>query len=231
MCAVENTPFELGPTVKTVVLGSEVSLPELASTLRRLDDDDGARVVLLAGSWHCSSGLPIGEDDPVAALAALTLPVVAWVDGPCFDEALELLLAADLRFASSRSTFRMTHVPGGRLPVHGGTQRLARIVGRAQALRLLATGEEISAVEGARIGLLNSLAGEEEVRVTCRSVANAGPIAVRYAKEAIVSGADMHLRDGLRLEGDLSVLLQSTGDRAEGLLSFENKRRPRFDGR
>ncbi|MXW31098.1 MAG: hypothetical protein F4Z88_10380 [Chloroflexi bacterium] len=205
----------------------------LAAALLALDADAEARVLLLSGDWSAiGASLREGaDDDPVAALAALRIPVVAWVDGDCHDEALELALAADIRIAGESAAFRMGHVREGRLPSHGGTQRLTRAVGRGQALRLLLTGETLDADDALRVGLVHDVADLEDAEALAAAIADAGPIAAQYVKEAIAASADLPLRDGMRLEADLSILLHSTADRAEGLRSFAEKRKARFEGR
>ena len=204
----------------------------LASALRELDAGTDARVLLLSGDWSAiGAGVRDGaDDDPVAALAALRIPIVAWVDGACHDEALELALAADIRIAGESAAFRMGDVREGRIPSHGGTQRLTRAVGRGQALRLLLTGETLDADDALRAGLVHDILDLDEAEALAADIAQAGPIAAQYVKEAIAASADLPLRDGMRLEADLSILLHSTADRAEGLRSFTEKRKPRFEG-
>ncbi len=205
----------------------------LTAALLELDADDDARVLLLSGDWS-AVGVSVrddADDDPVAALAALRIPVVAWVDGDCHDEALELALAADIRIAGESATFRMGHAREGRMPSHGGTQRLTRAVGRGQALRLLLAGETLDADDALRIGLVHDVGDLEDAEALASSIADAGPIAAQYVKEAIAAAPDLPLREGMRLEADLSILLHSTADRAEGLRSFAEKRKARFEGR
>jgi enoyl-CoA hydratase len=121
-------------------------------------------------------------------------------------------------------------IPGG-----GGTQRLPRLIGRGKALELILTGARISAAEALRIGLIERMvpAGEALTAASelARTIAEKAPIALRYAKEAVVKGLGMALEDGLRLEGDLSTLLRTTEDRVEGAKAFLEKRKPRWTGR
>ena len=204
----------------------------LTAALLALDADTRARVLLLSGDWSAAGASlrDASDDDPVAALAALRIPVVAWVDGDCHDEALELALAADIRLAGESAAFRMGHAREGRIPSHGGTQRLTRAVGRGQALRLLLTGETLDADEALRTGLVHDVGVVEDAEELAAAIADAGPIAAQYVKEAIAASADLPLRDGMRLEADLSILLHSTADRAEGLRAFAEKCKPRFEG-
>lgn len=207
----------------------------LTEALVALDAAPAARVLLLSGDWS-AIGASLREqratdNGSVAALAALRIPVVAWVDGDCHDEALELALAADIRIAGESAAFRMGHVREGRIPSHGGTQRLTRALGRGQALRLLLTGETLDVDEALRVGLVHDVGDLEDAEDLAASIADAGSIAAQYVKEAIAASADLPLRDGMRLEADLSILLHSTADRAEGLRAFAEKRKARFEGR
>jgi enoyl-CoA hydratase len=111
---------------------------------------------------------------------------------------------------------------------------LPRLVGRGKALEMLLTGATVDAAEALRLGLVNrvappgrALAIAEEV---ARRILDSGPIAVAYAKEAVAKGMDAPLDQGLRLEADLSIILQTTADREEGVRAFLEKRPPRFRG-
>ncbi len=205
----------------------------LADALRELDADPDARVLFVSGDWEAVGAALRADPDAglVEALAALRIPVVAWVGGPCFDEALEFALAADVRFAGAAAAFRMAQARGGRTPRHGGTQRLPRAVGRGAAMRMLLAGDAPDVDEAVRIGLAQGAASEADAERVALAIAGAGPIAAQYVKEAVAASADLPLRDGLRLEADLSVLLHATADRAEGVRSFLEKRLPRFEGR
>ena len=114
------------------------------------------------------------------------------------------------------------------------TQRLPRLVGPAMARDMLLTGRTLSAAEALDFGLVNRVAPRDALEETAAEIAEqiiaAAPIAARYAKEAVAAAGDLPLAQGLRLEADLSIILQSTDDRAEGLRSFAEKRAPRFTG-
>jgi enoyl-CoA hydratase len=144
-------------------------------------------------------------------------------------------MACDLRLASSRARFALPQVTAGRLPAHGGTQRLPRLVGRTRALDLLLTGRSVDAVEAEAMGLVSRLASPSRfARLLDGLVAelqSKGPIALRYAKEAVLKGSDLTLDQGARLEEDLYVLLQTTRDRREGIRAFLQKRPPVFRGK
>ena len=213
---------------------------EIADACAEAGSDSAVRAIVLMGSGPAfATGM---ESPPIAAhpasvvpgaavVASLTKPTIAWIEGDCLDMGLELALACDLRIAAPGARLGLRHVREGRLPWDGGTQRLARAVGRAHALRLLLTGEVVGAEEALRIGLVQQVGGQEEAMALAERIASGAPLAMRSAKEAASAGLDLTLEQGLRLEADLSILLHSTEDRAEGLRSFAERRAPRFEGR
>ena len=171
----------------------------------------------------------------IDALAAVPMPVVAAVTGRAHSAGFELALAADIRVCGEHATFALPETEAGRLPFAGGTQRLPRAVGRAQALRLLLTGDVIDAAEARRIGLVSRVVSDSEAleaaRGIARVIASRGPIATRLAKEAVHRGLELTLEQALRYELDLTVLLQTTADREEGVRAFAERRPPHFTGR
>ncbi|MBI4199489.1 MAG: enoyl-CoA hydratase/isomerase family protein [Chloroflexi bacterium] len=217
-------------------------LGELAQTANL---DESVRVVVLTGHgrWFSAGGeVPrvsspdkLGAFQAAGAVARIEKPMVAAINGDALGQGLEVALAADLRVAAQTARFGLPQVREGLLPWDGGTQRLPRLVGRAQALRLLLLGETIDAAEAQRIGLVHRLAAPEALVATAeemaRGIASAAPVAARYAKEAVRQGLDLSLAQGLRLEADLALLLHTTRDRAEGIRSFLERRQPRFRGR
>jgi E-phenylitaconyl-CoA hydratase len=139
-----------------------------------------------------------------------------------------------LRLAARRCSFQFPQLAAGRLPGAGITQRLPRIVGRMRAFDLLLTGRRVGATEALRVGLVSELSGGDlaaAARRRAAELAGKGPIALRYAKEAVRAGMDLTLAQGIRLEQDLYVLLQTTADRVEGVRAFKARRAPRYRGR
>ena len=171
--------------------------------------------------------------DFVGALAAVTRPVVVSLQGWVEAEGLELALAADLRVAAPGATFFFPQVGHGTLPRFGGTQRLPRWVGAERALRMILLGEKISGREANRIGLVTAMAARPDVLAgrIAAELLERGPIALRFAKEALRRAGDLPLDDGARFEHDLYSLLESTADRREGIRAFLEKRKPKFQGR
>ncbi|HZC45605.1 MAG TPA: enoyl-CoA hydratase/isomerase family protein [Candidatus Acidoferrum sp.] len=202
-----------------------------------VEDDDAARMLAItsAGSSFC-----VGFDDGVdprlvESLAVLSKPTVAILNGDAFDEGLELAMAADIRVAISSAHFAITHLKRGAMPHFGATQRLPRLIGAANALRLILTGTALRADDAMRMGLVTYLAeSPPELAATSGRVAEAiltrAPLAARLVKDAVLKGYDMTLEQGIRLEEDLYALLQTTTDRAEGVRAFLEKRKPLFRG-
>jgi len=204
-------------------------------------DDDRVWVVWLRslGADFCRgiegsfAGWPrIAGVDFVAALAAVRQPVVASVRGRADAEGFELALAADLRIVEPRTRFVMSQVDSGTLPTCGGTQRLPRLVGVERALRTLLFGEAISGQRAVDWGLAARVAADADAaaRRLVGELLTRGPIALRFAKEAVRRSLDLALDDGARFEHDLYVLLETTRDRAEGVRAFLEKRKPIFRG-
>jgi enoyl-CoA hydratase len=148
--------------------------------------------------------------------------------------AIAMALSCDIRLASNRARFGFPQVGEGLIPTDGGTQRLPRIVGRAKAMELILTAETISAEEAFAIGLVSKVVAPEnlvsEVNAVAGAIVTKGPIALRYAKEAVNKGLDLTLEQGLHLEADLYLLLHTTADRTEGIKAFLEKRLPGFKG-
>jgi enoyl-CoA hydratase len=159
-------------------------------------------------------------------------PVVASVRGRAEAEGFELALAADLRVVERGSRFAMPQVARGALPAFGGTQRLPRVIGTERALRALLLGEVVSGRQAVEWGLAARLAAraDEGARRLATELLDRGPVALRFAKEAVRRSLDLTLDDGARFEHDLYVLLETTRDRAEGVRAFLAKRSPTFRG-
>jgi enoyl-CoA hydratase/carnithine racemase len=213
------------------------ALRELEDACQRVRDDDGVRVVTLEaeGADFCTGwdDQVLAADfestpDPFACVAALPQPTVCAIHGLASSAGLELTLACDIRICSNDARFSLPETAHGMLPRAGGTQRLARAAGRGVALAMLLAGEELDAAAAYRSGLVARVVERgrlgAEARAIAESVAARGPIATKYAKEAIHRGQDMTLDQALRYETDLTIILQTTEDRAEGVRAFVEKR-------
>ncbi len=211
---------------------------ELEDACHRANQEDEIYVVVLsgAGDTFCGGGEGKREVYGVAsAVAAIEKPVIAAINGDALGQGLELALSGDIRLTSDKAKFGFPQLAQGLIPADGGTQRLARLVGRGKALELILTAETITAQEALEIGLVNRVVGgaklADEARALAESIAEKGPIALRFIKEAVNKGLDLTLEQGLRLEGDLYFLLHTTADRTEGITAFLKKKPPKFKNR
>jgi enoyl-CoA hydratase len=224
----------------------------IESAMRRADRDERIRVVIIrgAGDRAFSAGADIREFDVPSSLVAaraqrqqtqftdviagVTKPTIAVIHGYCLGGGLEIALACDIRIASDDAVFGLPEVTIGLIPGAGGTQRLSRLVGVGRALLLCLTGERIDAETALQVGLVTKVVKrdtlDEAAASMAATIAANAPRAVAYAKEAVLKGAAMPLLDGLRLERDLATLLLTTSDRAEGVASFKERRKPLYRG-
>jgi len=226
---------------------------QLHEAARRLRENDAVRGVILTGAGPKAfvAGADIGDlakqgvlqgrqrslggQAMLRAFEAMGKPVLAAVNGYCLGGGCELAMACHVRIASENAKFGQPEVKLGITPGYGGTQRLPRIVGRGNALYLLLTGEQITAQEALRIGLvsrvvpLDQLAAEADKLM--RTIIANGPLALRLTMEAVDRGLDMTLDEGLALEADAFGLVAATEDMKEGLTAFLEKRPARFTGK
>ncbi|MCL4402047.1 MAG: enoyl-CoA hydratase-related protein [Acidobacteria bacterium] len=168
-------------------------------------------------------------------LEGMGKPSVAAINGYALGGGLELAMACTVRFASPNARLGQPEVKLGILPGYGGTQRLPRLVGRGRALQLLLSGEPIDAAEAHRIGLVNAVAPESELldfsRAWLLKVLANGPLAVALTMEAVDTGLEAGLAEGLRFEAAAFGLAGATADAAEGTRAFLEKRPASFTGK
>ena len=258
--AYEAIRYELADGIATITLNrpavhnamNERMREELTACFAELARSEDARVIVVTGTGEraFSAGADIREfvapQVPVrfrdgrrrvdfrAAMDRCPQPIIAAIRGFALGGGLELALACDIRIAGEDSQLGLTEVNLAIIPGGGGTQRLPRLVGRGKALEMILTGARIDAREALRIGLVERVVPATEVlssaQALARTLAEKAPVALRYAKEAVVKGLGLPLEDGLRLENDLATLLRTTDDRIEGAKAFLEKRKPRFTG-
>jgi len=164
------------------------------------------------------------------AMEACPKPVLAAIQGWALGGGLEMALACDMRFASTKARLGLPEVSLGIIPGYGGTQRLPRLVGAGKALELILTGDPVPADEALRIGLVNGVFEPEAllagVRAVAEKILSRGPTAVALAKQAVRRGVHLPLAEGLELEADLFGMISSTAEMKEGMQAFLEKRKP-----
>jgi enoyl-CoA hydratase len=228
-------------------------LYEFATAVAHVNADAGARVLLVTGGGD--KAFVAGAD--IAAMSSMTavegrefalkghatlrslelspFPVIALVNGFALGGGCELALACDWIVASDRAVFGQPEVNLGIAPGFGGTQRLARVVGRPMALEIICSGRQVRADEAQRIGLVNRVVAHdkllEEGLELARMVAAKGPIAVKMSKHLVQRGQDLDLANANAMEADVFGFLCATEDRHEGIAAFLGKRPPKFKGR
>jgi enoyl-CoA hydratase len=225
---------------------------EFSERLTEFRDDSGLWVGIITGEGNraFSIGADIKEmlpylkehrDDPNSLPATIMRgmniykPLIAAINGLALGGGLEIALACDIRIASEKARFGFPEVTLGLIPGWGGTQRSPRTVSHAKAAELIFTGKMIDAAEAYRIGLVNAVVPQEQVLATAKEWANtilqSAPLAVRAAKEAMLRGKEMEIKDGLNLEAELCSYLCGTEDFAEGLVAHEERRKPEYKGK
>ncbi len=230
---------------------------ELEEICQRVNQDQDIRAVVIGGGRAQAfclgedldqfSGTVLGDSPSLSALkdfslrhnvaavvASIECPVIAAMNGDAAGMGLALALACDLRIASDQAFFSVPDLSRGYLMSSGITQWLPRIVGRGKAMELILTCQPVDAHEALRMGLVHRLAPADQVltetETIATQIASGAPVALRYVKEAVNKGMDLTLAQGLRLECDLYMILQTTQDRVEGIRAFREKKQPLFRG-
>jgi enoyl-CoA hydratase/carnithine racemase len=225
-------------------------MAELGDVLERWDADPEVRCIVIAGGdeWF-AAGADIKAmaqrefQDTLATpstrfwprLAAIRTPLVAAVSGYALGGGCELALACDMIVASESAEFGQPEILLGIIPGGGGTQRLARVLGKQRAMELVLTGRRIDAAEAERLGIVNRVAPRDgwldAALELAGVVAQRPPLAVRFAKQAVLAADETPLAAGLENERRLFELAMATEDRVEGMTAFVEKRPPEFRGR
>jgi enoyl-CoA hydratase len=229
------------------------TLHELRQAFLDFQRDDQIRCVIVTGSGDKAfvAGADISElaaDTPQEARARardgqqvfdlieqLGKPVIAAVNGFALGGGCELAMACTFRIAASTARFGQPEINLGLIPGFAGTQRLSRLVGKAQALDMILTGTPVDAERALKLGLVNRVVPAETLMAEARSLANElatkAPVAVRYALDAVTRGAELPFADGCELEAALFGMVAATDDMKEGTRAFLEKRKPVFKGR
>ena len=258
---LENILVEREGAVATVTVNrpkvlnalSTQTLDELRRAILALKYDDGIRVVIVTGAGDKSfiAGADINELSQQTPIGGRELalrgqhvfdlvenmgkPVIAAINGYALGGGCELAMACTIRIAADTAKLGQPEINLGIIPGYGGSQRLSRLIGRGRALELLLTGDQITAAEAYRLGLVNrvvtgaNLMGE--ARKLAQALAAKAPIAVRYIIDAVNKGLQMPLPDGQAFEATLFGLVAATEDMREGTKAFLEKRKAEFKGK
>jgi enoyl-CoA hydratase len=227
--------------------------PELDAALNSLGADDSVRAVIVTGAGEkaFAAGADIQELAAVSGVEGQALalrgqgvfsrlenlgkPVIAAINGFALGGGCELALSCTLRIASEAAKLGQPEVKLGLIPGYGGSQRLPRLVGKGAALKLLLTGEMVSAAEALRIGLVDEVVPASELMARAKTlaatIASMAPVAVRQCLAAVHAGYDLPLDEALAHEAALFGLCCGTADKAEGTRAFLEKRAAKWQAR
>jgi enoyl-CoA hydratase len=223
---------------------------DLSLAMQALEQDAEVRVIVVTGGEKVfAAGADIKEmadlgpfDGPVQDRLAyrdqinrITKPVIAAVSGFALGGGCELAMSCDMIIASETARFGQPEVNLGIIPGSGGTQRLARTLGKYRAMEMVLAGESLSASDAERLGLVNRVVPVEllleEAKGLAQKIAAKPALAIKAAKDAVLKSANIPLDEGLDYERKSFYLLLSSEDRKEGMKAFLEKRKPEFKGR
>ena len=229
------------------------TVAEIGQAFDAARDDDSVKAVIVTGGGEKAfvAGADINElakMTPISGKATASKgqsvlfeierfpkPVIAAINGFALGGGCELALACHIRIASEKAQIGLPEVTLGIIPGYGGTQRLARLVGKGKALEIICTADRVNAADAEKIGLVNKVVPEDQLMAVAeemaRKIASRGPVAVRCAIEAVMSGSEMPFEEGQFLEATLFGLLCATEDMKEGMRAFLEKRTANFTGK
>ncbi len=227
-------------------------MTELQEALQQIRHRKDARVVLVSGAGEKAfiAGADLNELSGLSTLEAyetaergqqvfrmlelLGKPSIAVIRGWALGGGLELALACDLRIASEGARLGLPEVSLGLIPGYGGTQRLAQLIGSGPALQMILSAQPVRAAEALRLGLVNQVVPERELRDQAQALALAiaahSPLALELARTAVKQARLLPLEQGLALERSLFAQACSSEDGREGTSAFLQKRKPEFKG-
>ncbi len=227
-------------------------MEEIGAALKEISRNPEVRVAILTGTGDKAfvAGADIGTmakqtaleskrfsaagQEVLFAMENAEIPIIAAVNGFALGGGTEIAMSCDFIYASENAKFGQPEINLGIIPGFGGTQRLARLVGKGWARELCLTGAMISAQEAKEIGLVNKVFPQdtlmEETRKTARLIASKGRAALRAIKHTINRGYDVDLRNGCAMEVDAFAVAFTSPDAQEGLNAFLEKRKPDFKG-
>jgi enoyl-CoA hydratase len=229
------------------------TVEEIGRVFAEARRDDAVRAVIVTGGGEKAfvAGADINElarQSPISGketsergqfvlsqIERFPKPVIAAINGFALGGGCELALACHIRIASEKAQIGLPEVTLGIIPGYGGTQRMARLLGKGKALELICTGDRIGAAEAEKIGLVNKVVAPEGLMAAAeemaRKIASRSPVAVRAAIEAVNVGSEMSFEEGQFLEATLFGLLCASEDMKEGMAAFLEKRPAKFPGK
>jgi len=225
-------------------------MQDLAALMESYDADDDIRVILLAGSERAwAAGADIGDMATATRaemesrdqftqwnrIKSIKKPIVAAVSGFALGGGCELMMHCDVVICSETAKIGQPEINIGVMPGAGGTQRLARAVGKAVAMDIVLSGRFLSAQESLAYGLVSRVVPKEhwfnEAMNVAQSIAAKAPISLQHAKESVLNAEEQSLSEALGRERELFYMLFDTQDQTEGMTAFMEKRRPTFTGK
>ena len=224
---------------------------ELIAALDDVEKDDGIRCVVIAGNEKAfSAGADIKEMADMTAVQMVMgehffrlwdrvghypKPIVGAVTGFALGGGLELAMSLDVLVAAETAQFGQPEINIGVIPGGGGTQRLARAVGKSMAMEMILSDKRIGAEEARMLGLVSKVVPKEacveEAKKVAADIATKSPVAAKLAKMAVNKAFEMGLSDGLDFERELFYMLFASEDAKEGMHAFMDKRKPEFRGK
>ncbi len=225
-------------------------LKELSDVLAKAGTDEAVRcVVLTGGNKVFAAGADITEmkdktpvevlNDPRAdywmAIRSFAKPMIGAVNGFCLGGGNELAMHCDILIAGRNAQFGQPEINLGIIPGAGGTQRLTQMIGKSKAMKLVLSGQFMSAAEAEDCGLVAEICEPEvtieKAKALAKIIATKPPVAARLAKEAVLKASDGLLAEGIAFERKAFSMLFATEDKQEGVAAFMEKRKPEFQGR
>ncbi|PCI57758.1 MAG: 2,3-dehydroadipyl-CoA hydratase [Gammaproteobacteria bacterium] len=225
-------------------------LIELADVLENVTENDALKAIVITGTEKVfAAGADLKEMaalDMIGVLedirpkiwkkiANFPKPIIAAVNGFALGGGCELVMHADIVIAGDNAQFGQPEINLGIIPGAGGTQRLIRTVGKALAMKMVLSGEFISAEEALSAGLVAEITIPEltleRAIALAKLIASKPPLAVKQAKEVLLKAFETHLDTGMQYERKAFTVLSGTEDRNEGIAAFFEKRKPVFKGR
>ena len=258
LCQIDNgiAQLTLNRPDKLNALNYEL-IERFAALLDKIERDDSVRAIVLTGggdkafssgadiSGFAASvrqGAPAALRDFVqpgqrltARIETFPKPIIAAVNGLAFGGGSEIVEACPLAIASERAQFSKAEINLGFAPPFGGSQRLPRLIGRTRALRMILTGEPISAWKARDFGLVNEVVPHErlyeEAFALARVIVEKSPLAVSACLASVTRGINVPIDEGLAIEANYFARMVPTKDIEEGISAWLDKRPPQFTGR